>query len=174
MGSINKSERWTDEEVSALLEIYAKEVGSVTNDDEGEDGQLSGLETSELSLPDHRACSSPLPATKRKGKRARAENFLDIIKASEDRRAVAMSRHRDQMALMVSKAQETDDKMLAVMERQNEALKRHMEHQDHQHEVWAQRREQRQERQDEQLATFQKKFLEVLSQLVKVNRSSTL
>ncbi|KAL3062181.1 hypothetical protein OYC64_010151 [Pagothenia borchgrevinki] len=90
----------------------AQTADSVANDDdEGEAGQLSGLETSELSLPDHSACSSPLPATKRKGKRARDVNFFDTVEALEDRRAVVKdSMHRDQMVLF-TKAQETEDKM---------------------------------------------------------------
>ncbi|KAL3061055.1 hypothetical protein OYC64_009293 [Pagothenia borchgrevinki] len=44
--------------------------------DEGEENhQLSGLETSELCLEDQSACSSPLPATKRKGKRTQDALF---------------------------------------------------------------------------------------------------
>ena len=79
---------------------------------------------------------------------------------------VKESMHGDQMVLL-TKAQETEDKMLTMMERQAEVLKRQMERQD---EVSAQR----QERQDERKTTFQNGFLEVLSQLVKANRSSSL
>ncbi|KAL3056425.1 hypothetical protein OYC64_019002 [Pagothenia borchgrevinki] len=70
-----------------VWEAAAQTVDSVAYDhdhDEGEAGQLSGLETSELSLPDHSACSSLLPATKRKGKRARDVNFFDTVEALED------------------------------------------------------------------------------------------
>ncbi|KAF3848844.1 hypothetical protein F7725_015341 [Dissostichus mawsoni] len=76
------------------------------------------------------------------GKRARDENFFDTVEAMEDRRAVVKeSMHGDQMGLL-SKAQETEDKMLTMMERQAEVLTRQMERQD---EVSAQRHE----RQDE-------------------------
>ncbi|KAK1875930.1 Variant-silencing SET domain containing protein [Dissostichus eleginoides] len=174
----------------------AQTADSVANDDdhdEGEAGQLSGLETSELSPPDRNssACSSPFPPTKRKdivsclfflfGKRAQDENFFDTIEAMEDRRAVVKeSMHGDQMGLL-SKAQETEDKMLTMMERQAEVLTRQMERQERQDEVSAQRHERqdelserRQERQDERQTSFQNGFLEVLSQLVKANRSSSL
>ncbi|KAL3060913.1 hypothetical protein OYC64_009179 [Pagothenia borchgrevinki] len=160
----------------------AQTVDSVANDDdhdEGEDGQLSGLETSELSLPDHSACSSPLPATKRKAKRSRDVNFFDTVEALEDRRAVVKeSMHGDQMVLF-TKAQETEDKMLTMMERQTEVLKRQMERERRQDEV-LKRQMERQEHQDEvsvqdeRQTTFQNGFLEVLSQLVKANRSSSL
>ena len=94
-------------------------------------------------------------------------NFFDTVEALEDRRAVVKeSMHGDQMVLL-TKAQETEDKMLTMMECQAEVLKRQMERQD---EVSAQR----QERQDERQTTFQNGFLEVLSQLVKANRSSSL
>ncbi|KAI9522516.1 hypothetical protein NQZ68_035360 [Dissostichus eleginoides] len=54
------------------------------------------------------------------GKRARDENFFDTVEAMEDRRAVVKeSMHVDQMGLL-SKAQETEDKMLTMMERQDE------------------------------------------------------
>ena len=55
--------------------------------------------------------------------------------------------------------------MLTMMERQAEVLKRQMERQEHQDEVSVQ---------DERQTTFQNGFLEVLSQLVKANRSSSL
>ncbi|KAF3848842.1 hypothetical protein F7725_015339 [Dissostichus mawsoni] len=75
-------------------------------------------------------------------KRARDENFIDTVEAMEDRRAVVKElMHGDQMGLL-SKAQETEDKMLTMMERQAEVLTRQMERQD---EVSAQRHE----RQDE-------------------------
>ncbi|KAI9545529.1 hypothetical protein NQZ68_035410 [Dissostichus eleginoides] len=155
----------------------AQTADSVANDDdhdEGEAGQLSGLETSELSPPDRNssACSSPFPPTKRKGTHTRAqdENFFDTIEAMEDRRAVVKeSMHGDQMGLL-SKAQETEDKMLTMMERQAEVLTRQKERQERQDEVSAQRHE----RQDERQTSFQNGFLEVLSQLVKANRSSSL
>ncbi|KAL3066191.1 hypothetical protein OYC64_016190 [Pagothenia borchgrevinki] len=84
-----------------------------------------------LSLPDHSANSSSLPATKRKGKRTRDANFFDTVQALEDRRAVVKeSMHGDQMVLF-TKA-------------------------------------------DERQTAFQNGFLEVLSQLVKANRSSSL
>ncbi|KAL3066120.1 hypothetical protein OYC64_016127 [Pagothenia borchgrevinki] len=145
----------------------AQTADSVANDDdhdEGEAGQLSGLETSKLSLLDHSACSSPLPATKRKGKRARDVNFFDTVEALEDQCAVVKeSMHGDQMVLF-TKAQETEDKMFTMMERQAEVSKQQMERQD---EVSVQR-------QDERQTTFQNGFLVVLSQLVKANRSSSL
>ena len=105
-------------------------------------------------------------------------NFFDTVEALEDRHAVVKeSMHGDQMVLL-SKAQETEDKMLTMMERQAEVLKRQMERQD---EVSAQRQDrqdevsaQREWRQDERQTTFQNGFLEVLSQLVKANRSSSL
>ncbi|KAL3048641.1 hypothetical protein OYC64_007234 [Pagothenia borchgrevinki] len=162
----------------------AQTADSEGDHDEGEENQLSGLETSELCLQDHSACSSPLPATKRKGKRTQDAHFFDTVQALEDRRAVVKeSMHGDQMVLF-TKAQETEDKMLTMMERQAEVFKQQMEHQERQDEVWAQRqehheevsaqREQRQERQDERQTAFQNGFLEVLSQLVKANRSSSL
>ena len=57
-------------------------------------------------------------------------NFFDTVEALEDRRAVVKdSMHRDQMVLF-TKAQETEDKMLTMMERQAEVLKQQMERQD--------------------------------------------
>ncbi|KAL3050851.1 hypothetical protein OYC64_001174 [Pagothenia borchgrevinki] len=178
-----------------MLWEAAQTVANDDDHDEDEAGQLSGLETSKLSPPDHSACSSPFPATKRKGKRARDVNFFDTVKAMEDRRAVVKeSMHGDQMVLL-SKAQETEDKMLTMMEHQDEVLTRQMERQDEvserqmerqerQDEVSERRherqdelseqRERRQERQDERQTSFQNGFLEVLSQLVKANRSSSL
>ncbi|KAL3067634.1 hypothetical protein OYC64_017374 [Pagothenia borchgrevinki] len=96
----------------------------------------------------------------------------------------------DQM-VQFTKAQETEDKMLTSMERQAEVFKQQMERQQHQDEVWALRQEEasaqrarqeeasaqrelRQERQDERQTAFHNGFLEVLSQLVKANRSSSL
>ncbi|KAK5898184.1 hypothetical protein CgunFtcFv8_015624 [Champsocephalus gunnari] len=70
----------------------ADSVGcEVSNDDndEGEAGQLAGLETSGLSFPDRNSsrCSSPFPSTKRKRKRAQDthdENFFATIETMED------------------------------------------------------------------------------------------
>ena len=83
-------------------------------------------------------------------------NFFDTVEALEDRRAVVKeSMHGDQIVLL-TKSQEREDKMLMMMERQAEVLKRQMERQEHQDEVSVQRQErqdevwaQRQERQDE-------------------------
>ncbi|XP_033990660.1 uncharacterized protein LOC117486337 [Trematomus bernacchii] len=150
--------------------------------DEGEENhQLSGLETSELCLEDQSACSSPLPATKRKGKRTQDALFFETVQALEDRRAVVNESLRGDQMVQFTKAQETEDKMLTSMERQAEVFKQQMERQQHQDEVWALRheealaqRERRQEQQDERQTAFNNGFLEVLSQLVKANRSSSL
>ncbi|KAL3057897.1 hypothetical protein OYC64_008198 [Pagothenia borchgrevinki] len=85
---------------SGTMVWEAQTADSEGDHDEGEENQLSGLETSELCLQDHSACSSPLPATKRKGKRTWDANFFDTVQALEDRRAVVKeSMHRDQMVL---------------------------------------------------------------------------
>ncbi|XP_034096527.1 uncharacterized protein LOC117562757 [Gymnodraco acuticeps] len=104
-------------------------------------------------------CSSPYPQTKRKGKRARDENFLDTVEAMETWRAVVKdTMHVEQMA-QLSKAHEMEDKTLMMMERHAEVLTRQVEHQQRQDEVSARhqehqdevsaRRQKRQERQDE-------------------------
>ena len=80
---------------------------------------------------------------------------------------------RVDQAVQFTKAQETEAKMITSMERQSELALQQMERQRHQDEVWALRQELRQERQDEQQAAFNTGFLEVLSQLVKANRSSS-
>ncbi|XP_071061754.1 zinc finger and SCAN domain-containing protein 32-like [Pseudochaenichthys georgianus] len=145
----------------------ADSVGcEVSNDDndEGEAGQLAGLETSGLSFPDCNSsrCSSPFPSTKRKRKRAqdtRDENFFVTIETMEDRRAMASkAMHEDQMMLL-HKAQETEDRLIAMMERQDERDA-----------VLAQLMGQQMELQK----TFQQGFLGVLSELVKSNRPSSL
>ncbi|KAK1877415.1 Trihelix transcription factor GTL2 [Dissostichus eleginoides] len=115
----------------------ADSVASDHDHDEGEAGQLSGLETSELSPPDRNssACSSPFPPTKRKV----------LTRQMERQDEVSAQRH----------------------ERQDELSERCQERQD-------ELSERRQERQDERQTSFQNGFLEVLSQLVKANRSSSL
>ncbi|KAK5923012.1 hypothetical protein CgunFtcFv8_000020 [Champsocephalus gunnari] len=103
----------------------ADSVGCEVSNDEGEAGQLAGLETSGLSFPDRNSsrCSSPFPSTKRKRKRAQDthdENFFATIETLEDRRAMASkAMHEDQMMLL-HKAQETEDRVIAMMERQDE------------------------------------------------------
>ncbi|XP_033961281.1 uncharacterized protein [Pseudochaenichthys georgianus] len=139
----------------------ADSVGcEVSNNDEGEAGQLAGLQTSGLSFPDRNSirCSSPFPSTKRKRKRAQDthdEKFFATIETMEDRRAMASkAMHEDQMMLL-HKAQETEDRVIAMMERQDErdaVLAQHMEQQ----------------------KAFQQGFLGVLSELVKSNRPSSL
>ncbi|KAL3066228.1 hypothetical protein OYC64_016224 [Pagothenia borchgrevinki] len=151
------------------------------DNDEGEENQQhSVLETSELlGVGDQSllACSSPLPATKRKGKRTQDALFLETVQALEDRRAVANESLRVDQAVQFSQTQEAEARMITSMERQSELALQQMERQRHQDEVWALhqelRQELRQERQDEQQAVFNTGFLEVLSQLVTANRSSS-
>ncbi|KAK1904763.1 Myb/SANT-like DNA-binding domain containing protein 2 [Dissostichus eleginoides] len=134
-------------------------------DDEGEAGQLSGLETSELSPPDHNSstCSSPFPPSKRKRKRARPDNFIDTIEAMEDRRAEASKENEDRRAMVSKeireeqlvhsrKAQEAEEQLLMVMARQADVSARQVEQQN----------------------TFQIGLLGVLSELVQSNRPSSL
>ncbi|XP_033974640.1 uncharacterized protein LOC117473226 [Trematomus bernacchii] len=148
------------------------------DNDEGEENQQqhSVLETSEvLGVGDQSllACSSPLPATKRKGKRTQDALFLETVQALEDQRAVANESLRVDQMVQFSQTQEAEARMITSMERQSELALQQMERQRHQDEVLALRQELRQERQDEQQAAFNTGFLEVLSQLVKANRSSS-
>ena len=111
------------------------------------------------------------------GKRTQDALFLETVQALEDRRAVANESLRVDQAVQFTKAQETEAKMITSMERQSELAQQQMERQRHQDEVLALRQELRQdlrqERQDEQQAAFNTGFLEVLSQLVTANRSSS-
>nr|XP_033935343.1 uncharacterized protein LOC117443525 [Pseudochaenichthys georgianus] len=205
------SERWSDEDVSALLSIYSEDatqrllLKAVSNaklydrcslklrdlgifhsanscrddDDDDEEGAEMGqlfLETSELSPPDRDSSprSSPFPPTKRKGKRARDESFLDTIaamedrramasKESEDRRAMASREMHDEQMLSVHKSQETDNNLVMVMLRQADAMSRQAEASARQAEVSAQQQQ-----------AFQVGLLAVLSELVKSNRPSSL
>ncbi|KAK1880446.1 Myb/SANT-like DNA-binding domain containing protein 2 [Dissostichus eleginoides] len=136
-------------EAAEMADSVACELSN-NDDDEGEAGKLSGLETSELSPPDRNSspCSSPFPPTKRKGKRARDENFLDTIAAMEDRRAMASKENEDRRT-MVSKGMH---KELMVMARQADVLARQVEQQN----------------------SFQIGLLGVLAELVKANRPSSL
>jgi len=106
------------------------------------------------------------------GKRTQDGLFLETVQALEDQRAVANESLRVDQAVQFSQTQEAETRLITSMERQSELALQQMERQRHQDEALARRQELRQERQDERQAAFHTGFLEVLSQLVKANRSS--
>ena len=106
------------------------------------------------------------------GKRTQDALFLETVQALEDQRAVANESLRVDQAVQFSQTQEAETRLITSMERQSELALQQMERQRHQDEALARRQELRQERQDERQAAFHTGFLEVLSQLVKANRSS--
>ncbi|KAI9525199.1 hypothetical protein NQZ68_009879 [Dissostichus eleginoides] len=155
------------DKIKKLKQDYKKikDYNNKSGNSSGEAGQLSGLETSELSPPDRNSstCSSPFPPSKRKRKRARADNFIDTIVAMEDRRAEASKENEDRRAMVSKeireeqlvhsrKAQEAEEQLLMVMARQADVSARQVEQQN----------------------TFQIGLLGVLSELVKSNRPSSL